>query len=166
MIPFQVPPLRERREDIPLLVRHFMQVLSVEHGRRPREVAAEVLDALSLLPWPGNVRELRNILERLVIMTPGERIELGHLPASLTAAAPARAAGDAGAEPASEDGSLLAAREAFERGYILRRYRECGGNMSRTAESLGVERSNLYRKMKAFGLLPALRDQADGAFEA
>jgi len=168
VIPFHVPPLRERLEDIPLLVRHFMQVLSAEHGRRPRDVAADTLEALARLPWPGNVRELRNILERLVIMTPGERIELQHLPASLAASGPARAAGadDVSSAPESGDGSLFAAREAFERRYILERYRECGGNMSRTAESLGVERSNLYRKMKAFGLLPARRDQADGAFEA
>jgi two-component system, NtrC family, nitrogen regulation response regulator NtrX len=164
VIPFEVPPLRERREDIPLLVRHFMQLLSAEHGRRAREVSEEALEALAHLSWPGNVRELRNILERLVIMTPGERIELRHLPASLGAAA-ARAAG--GEEPQAESGdaSLLAARDAFERRYILQRYRECGGNMSRTAESLGVERSNLYRKMKAFGLLPARRE-SDDAFEA
>ena len=83
VIPFQVPPLRERREDIPLLTRHFLQLLSAEHGRRPREVSDEALAVLARLPWPGNVRELRNILERLVIMTPGERIELRHLPASL-----------------------------------------------------------------------------------
>jgi two-component system, NtrC family, nitrogen regulation response regulator NtrX len=164
VIPFEVPPLRERREDIPLLVRHFMQLLSAEHGRRAREVSEDALEALALLAWPGNVRELRNILERLVIMTPGERIELRHLPASLGTAA-ARAAG--AEEPLAEAGeaSLLAARDAFERRYILQRYRECGGNMSKTAESLGVERSNLYRKMKAFGLLPARRE-SDGAFEA
>jgi two-component system nitrogen regulation response regulator NtrX len=166
VIPFQVPPLRERREDIPLLVRHFMQVLSAEHGRKAREVVPDALEALARLPWPGNVRELRNILERLVIMTPGERIELQHLPATLAASLPARPPAADESSPAASDGTLLAAREAFERGYILERYRECGGNMSRTAESLGVERSNLYRKMKAFGLLPAKRDQADGAFEA
>jgi two-component system, NtrC family, nitrogen regulation response regulator NtrX len=167
VIPFQVPPLRDRREDIPLLVRHFMQVLSAEHGRKAREVVPDALEALARLPWPGNVRELRNILERMVIMTPGERIELQHLPATLASSLPARPpAADESSPTASGDGTLLAAREAFERRYILERYRECGGNMSRTAESLGVERSNLYRKMKAFGLLPARRDQADGAFEA
>jgi two-component system, NtrC family, nitrogen regulation response regulator NtrX len=167
VIPFQVPPLRDRREDIPLLVRHFMQVLSAEHGRKAREVVPDALEALARLPWPGNVRELRNILERLVIMTPGERIELQHLPATLASSLSTRPpAADEASAAAGGDGTLLAAREAFERRYILERYRECGGNMSRTAESLGVERSNLYRKMKAFGLLPARRDQADGAFEA
>jgi two-component system nitrogen regulation response regulator NtrX len=168
VIPFQVPPLRERREDVPLLARHFMQLLSAEHGRRPREIAPEALSALARLPWPGNVRELRNIVERLVIMAPGERIELRHLPASLLGSLPPTSAAELGA--AGEDGegafeptagTLAVAREAFERRYILRRWRECGGNMSRTAEALGVERSNLYRKMKAYGLLPARRDAAE-----
>ncbi len=159
VIPFRVPPLRERREDVPLLARHFMELLSAEHGRRPRSLAPEALAALAQLPWPGNVRELRNIIERLVIMTPGDTIERRHLPASLLEALPAEAA-------AAEDGgvgggSLVEAREAFERRYILEKYRECGGNMSRTAEALGVERSNLYRKMKAYGLLPARRSPSD-----
>jgi two-component system, NtrC family, nitrogen regulation response regulator NtrX len=168
VIPFHVPPLRERREDIPLLTRHFLQALSAEHGRRPREVSSEVLAMLARLPWPGNVRELRNILERLVIMTPGERIEPQHLPASLATLPLELAPGSGGAEPAlaAETGTLAAAREEFERRYIESRYRECGGNMSRTAEALGVERSNLYRKMKAYGLLPALRERGDDAFDA
>jgi two-component system nitrogen regulation response regulator NtrX len=164
VIPFHVPPLRERREDIALLARHFMDVLSAEHGRRPRAIAPEALLALSQLPWPGNVRELRNIIERLVIMTPGDSIERRHLPASLLEALPAGAS--AAAEPASvEAGTLAEAREDFERRYILRKYHDCGGNMSRTAEALGVERSNLYRKMKGYGLLPARRDapEADEA---
>jgi two-component system nitrogen regulation response regulator NtrX len=163
VIPFHVPPLRERREDVPLLARHFMETLSAEHGRRPREIAPEVMHLLSQLPWPGNVRELRNTIERLVIMTPGERIELRHLPASLV-----DSANGAGPEAASLDalpdcGTLAGAREEFERRYILRKYRESGGNMSRTAEALGVERSNLYRKMKAYGLLPARRDAVEEA---
>jgi two-component system nitrogen regulation response regulator NtrX len=166
VIPFHVPPLRERREDIPLLARHFLRLLSTEHGRRPREIAPEALELLAQLPWPGNVRELRNILERLVIMTPGEVIELRHLPASLAPSVPDAAPAAEPPAAALADGTLVAAREEFERRYILRRYRECNGNMSRTAEALGVERSNLYRKMKAYGLLPARRERADDAFEA
>ena len=163
VIPFHVPPLRERREDIPLLARHFMDVLSAEYGRRPRVVAPEVLHVLSQLPWPGNVRELRNIIERLVIMTPGDSIERRHLPASLLESLPPSAsAGTAPLEPSGAEASTLArAREDFERRYILAKYHECGGNMSRTAEALGVERSNLYRKMKGYGLLPARRDAPD-----
>jgi two-component system nitrogen regulation response regulator NtrX len=160
VIPFHVPPLRERRGDVPLLAHHFMQVLSAEHGRRPREISPSALDVLTRLPWPGNVRELRNIIERLVIMTPGERIEVDDLPSSLPVVLPGAerpTGGGSGVEP-GERGTLAAAREEFEKGYILERYRESGGNMSRTAEALGVERSNLYRKMKAFGILPSRRD--------
>jgi len=156
VIPFHVPPLRERREDIPLLVRHFMEALSAEHGRRPKEVSPEALALLARLPWPGNVRELRNIIERMVIMTPDVRIEAHHLPASLLGGLPV---GGQAPEQAEFE-SLANAREDFERRYILQKYRECGGNMSRTAEALGVERSNLYRKMRAFGLLHTRREEA------
>jgi two-component system nitrogen regulation response regulator NtrX len=157
VIPFHVPPLRERPEDVPLLARHFMEVLSAEHGRRPRAIAPDVLAALSRRPWPGNVRELRNIIERLVIMTPDDTIETRHLPASLLEGLPAGAPAPPAAASA-EPGTLAEAREDFERRFILAKYRECGGNMSRTAEALGVERSNLYRKMKGYGLLLARRE--------
>src|SRR3989442_1869133 len=161
VIPFHVPPLRDRREDIPLLARHFMATFSAEYGRRPKEISRETLDRLSSQLWPGNVRELRNVIERLVIMTPGDRIEPRHLPAPLLAGAPG--AGES-AGPVSVTGrefpSLTAAREDFEKRYIWRKYQECGGNMSRTAEALQVERSNLYRKMKSYGLLPLRKDEA------
>jgi two-component system nitrogen regulation response regulator NtrX len=160
VIPFHVPPLRERREDIPVLARHFVEVLSAEHGRRPKPLAPEAMEALARLPWPGNVRELRNIIERLVIMAPGDRIERQHLPSSLLESLPGGADESSVTVESTTARSLAAAREEFERQFILRRYRECGGNMSRTAEALGVERSNLYRKMKGYGLLPARRDEA------
>src|SRR5262249_2372055 len=114
-------------------------------------------------PWPGNVRELRNIIERLVIMTPGDRIEARHLPASLAPAA-APSMEDSAAAPAAaalaDFPSLAAAREAFEKRYIWKKYQECGCNMSRTSEALQVERSNLYRKMKGYGLIPARKGEA------
>ena len=135
-----------------------MQALSAEHGRRPREIAPEVLERLSRLPWPGNVRELRNIIERLVIMAPGER-DRGAAPAGVARRRDGRRARRRTTPPRgvalAADGPLAAAREEFEKRYILRSYHECGGNMSRTAEALGVERSNLYRKMK--GVRPAAR---------
>jgi two-component system nitrogen regulation response regulator NtrX len=159
VIPFRVPPLRERREDVPVLARHFVEVLSAEHGRRPKSLTPEALHVLARLPWPGNVRELRNIIERLVIMTPGEQVEARDLPASLLETLPTDASPVAAAA-SLESAPLAAAREEFERQFILRRYRQCGGNMSRTAEALGVERSNLYRKMKAYGLLPVRREEA------
>ncbi len=163
VIPFRVPPLRERREDIPLLARHFMQELSAEYGRRPKELTPEVLEALQAQHWPGNVRELRNTIERLVIMTSGERLTPAHLPAPLlTAPQPEAPPAGPAPGPAPEDGfaSLFEAREDFEKRYILRRYEQCGRSMSRTAEALKVERSNLYKKMKAFGLLPSRRGEA------
>jgi two-component system nitrogen regulation response regulator NtrX len=158
VIPFQVPPLRERREDVPLLARHFVAEFSAEYGKRPREIGKEALELLMANPWPGNVRELRNIIERLVIMAPGDRIEAHHLPASL--GAPPAAAASTVADALPEFASLAAARDDFERRYIWKRYQECGGNMSKTAEALRVERSNLYRKMKAFGLIPQRKAEA------
>jgi two-component system nitrogen regulation response regulator NtrX len=163
VIPFRVPPLRERREDIPLLARHFMQEISAEYGRRPKELTPELLEALSELHWPGNVRELRNTLERMVIMNTGERLTPDQLPAPLLSAPPPEAprapAAPAAAGPA-DFASLLEAREDFEKRYIWRKYEQCGRSMSRTAEALRVERSNLYKKMKAFGLLPSRRPEA------
>jgi two-component system, NtrC family, nitrogen regulation response regulator NtrX len=165
VIPFRVPALRERAGDIPLLARHFVAEISAEYGRRPKEIAEDAMDVLVAQPWPGNVRELRNIIERLVIMTPGDHIEAVHLPPTLQAGAPAAA------EPRSVPAaagladfpSLADAREDFEKRYIWKKYQECGGNMSRTSEALQVERSNLYRKMKGYGLIPARRGEVVGS---
>jgi len=159
VIPFQVPPLRERREDIPSLARHFVRDFSQEYGRRPKEISQAAMDQLVALPWPGNVRELRNIIERLVIMTPGDRIEPEHVPAPLLGLA--AAAGAAAVLPLADFPSLAQAREDFEKRYIWKKHQECGGNMSRTAEALQVERSNLYRKMKGYGLIPARKGEAE-----
>jgi two-component system, NtrC family, nitrogen regulation response regulator NtrX len=158
VIPFQVPALRERRADVAVLARHFMQAIAAENGKRPKELTPEVLEALALMHWPGNVRELRNIIERLVIMTPGDRIELRHVPAPLLPQPDAAPAAPAALEPTSF-ASLIEAREDFEKRYIWSQYERSGGSMSRTAEALRVERSNLYRKMKAYGLLPPRREQ-------
>jgi two-component system, NtrC family, nitrogen regulation response regulator NtrX len=161
VIPFHVPPLRERREDIPLLARHFIAQISAEYGKRPKDLTEEALQALFALSWPGNIRELRNTIERLVIMAPGDCIELHHLPAPLlTVTGDGSTAGSG--KPGSVLGefpSLAAAREDFERRYIWKKYQDCGGNMSRTAEALQVERSNLYRKMKGYGLLPGRKGE-------
>ncbi len=162
VIPFEVAPLRERREDVPVLARHFLAELSAEYGKRPKELAPEALALLSAHAWPGNVRELRNVIERLVIMAPADRVLASHLPASLLGGVPAAAAPAALAaalEALADFPSLAAAREDFEKRYIRKKYVECGGNMSRTAEALQVERSNLYRKMKAYGLIPARKGE-------
>jgi len=151
VIPIFVPPLRDRQEDIPLLADHFMAQLAREYGRRAKSFTTGARAALQRYPWPGNVRELRNIIERLIIMVPGEAIS----PVDLSFLDPtALAQADTGAAPV-ERITLHEARERFERDLILRTLAEQQGNMSRTAEVLGVERSNLYRKMKAFGIAPS-----------
>ncbi len=162
VIPFHVAPLRARRGDIPLLARHFVEQICAEYGRRPKQISPAASDALMAYAWPGNVRELRNIIERLVIMTPSDRIEIVDLPPGVGSSerVAVRELQDT-TEPIADFPSLTAAREDFERRYIRKKYLECGGNMSRTAEALQVERSNLYRKMKSYGLLPTRRDAVE-----
>jgi two-component system nitrogen regulation response regulator NtrX len=165
VIPFTVAPLRERRQDVPLLARHFLAEISAEYGRRSKAISPEAMERLRAHAWPGNVRELRNIIERLVIMTAGDRIEVQHLPSALLGGMALPPPGGPAAVPMADFETLAEARDDFEKRYILRKYQECAGNMSRTAEALGVERSNLYRKMKAFGILSA-RKRDEPADEA
>jgi two-component system, NtrC family, nitrogen regulation response regulator NtrX len=151
VIPFEVPPLRDRKEDIPLLAAHFLRLFSREYGKHERALCAEAMDLLLQYPWPGNVRELRNVMERLVIMVPQDTIRASDLALSLRTRA--GAAAEAPAEPALEwDGTLREARERFEREFILRRLGETHWNITRAAERLGLERSNLHRKIKAYGI--------------
>ena len=158
VIPIYVPPLRDRQQDIPLLADHFMSEFAREYGRRPKRMDAAATLRLERYSWPGNVRELRNVIERLMIMAPGDEIVAGDLAflglASGAAATPPL-------EPAGERLTLHEARERFERDLILRTLTEQQGNMSRTADVLGVERSNLYRKMRTFGIAPSRRPEAD-----
>jgi len=151
VIPIFVPPLRDRQEDIPLLADHFMAEFAREYGRRAKTFDAGARSALQRYPWPGNVRELRNVIERLMIMVPGDAISSSDL-GFLDPSGIGRPAGD---DISAERLSLHEARDRFERDLILRTLAEQQGNMSRTAEVLGVERSNLYRKMKAFGIAPS-----------
>jgi two-component system, NtrC family, nitrogen regulation response regulator NtrX len=146
VIPFYVPPLRERKEDIPLLARHFLKEFSVTYGRRSREITDEAVDALMRYSWPGNVRELRNVIERIVIMNPTTmRFDRKNLPPLVYRDGSRRSAG-------TEFSTLHQARSAYERDYILKKLDENHGNVSRTAEVLGLERSHLYRKMKTLGI--------------
>jgi two-component system nitrogen regulation response regulator NtrX len=146
VIPFSVPPLRERKEDIPLLARYFLKDFSATYGRRPREITDDAIDTLMRYSWPGNVRELRNVIERIVIMNPTTtRFERKHLPPLVYRDGTRRAAG-------VEFSTLHQARSAYERDYILKKMDENHGNVSRTAEVLGLERSHLYRKMKTLGI--------------
>jgi two-component system, NtrC family, nitrogen regulation response regulator NtrX len=146
VIPFYVPPLRERREDIPLLADYFLTDFTTTYGRKPKELTPEAYAALQEYYWPGNVRELKNLMERIVIMNPQVRVDSRHIPLNL-----ARKAPDRGFD---RFGSLQEVRESAEREYILRKLEETHGNISRAAELLGLERSNLYRKMKALGIAP------------
>ena len=148
VIPIFVPPLRERQQDIPLLAEHFMAILAAEYGRRPKRLAPEAAARLQQYGWPGNVRELRNVIERLIIMVGGDTItaqDLGFLGRDGVQEAPA---------PQGPVVPLSEARDQFEKDYILQTLAAQQGNMSRTAEVLGVERSNLYKKLRAFGVTP------------
>jgi two-component system, NtrC family, nitrogen regulation response regulator NtrX len=141
VIPFYVPPLRDRKEDIPLLVREFLQEFGRQYGRPRIEMSDEAVAVLKQYHWPGNVRELRNVIERVMILNPQTiRIERKHLPMLVF-----RGSGRKG----EEFSTLHQAREAYERDYILKKIDECHGNVSRAAEALGLERSHLYRKMKS-----------------
>jgi two-component system nitrogen regulation response regulator NtrX len=155
VIPFFVPPLRDRKEDIPLLVKEFLHEFGQEYGRPHVEMTSDALDALRQYHWPGNVRELRNLVERVLILNPkSQRIERRHLPmlVSRDGGRDSVREGTKGGAPGEEFSSLLEAREAYERDYILKKLDECHGNVSRAAEALGLERSHLYRKMKALGV--------------
>ena len=151
VVPVAIPPLRERREDIPVLAEHFMATISREYGRRMRRLTPEALARLQAYDWPGNVRELRNAVERLIIMGHDDRVTAEEV-AFLGDGHPQGALRGPAAEAAGL--RLSEARDAFERDFILRTLARAQGNMSRTAELLGLERSNLYKKMRAFGILP------------
>jgi two-component system nitrogen regulation response regulator NtrX len=146
VIPFHVPPLRDRREDIPLLADYFLREFTTAYGRKPKELTPEAYRILHDHHWPGNVRELRNMIERIVILNPQVRVDARHIPLNVTRRPAER--------PMDRFGSLAEVREAVEREYILKKLDETNGNVTRTAELLGLERSNLYRKMKTLGIGP------------
>jgi two-component system nitrogen regulation response regulator NtrX len=154
VVPLQVPPLRERTEDIPILVRHFLREFAAEYGRRPKTVEDDALELFLRHPWKGNVRELRNFIERLIIMVPGQVITADLVPPPVGGARPERSAArdQSGTGQFLQLPTLKAARTAFEREYITRKLRENKGNVSKTSDEIDVERSNLHRKMKALGI--------------
>jgi two-component system nitrogen regulation response regulator NtrX len=149
VIPFYVPPLRDRAEDIPLLADYFLRQFSAEYGHRPKQLTPAAYEALRNYTWPGNVRELRNLMERMVIMNPQERIGVDRLPLPAN-----RRAADLERSQMPRSETLEQARKAYEREYVIKTLEGLGGNVTRAAESLGLERSHLYRKMKALGISP------------
>jgi two-component system, NtrC family, nitrogen regulation response regulator NtrX len=147
VIPFYVPSLRDRLEDVPVLADYFLREFTTAYGRKPKELTTQAYQVLQEYHWPGNVRELRNLIERLVILNPQVRIDARHIPiATSRRSLPDRSP--------DRFGSLQEVRESVEREYILKKLEETNGNVTRTAELLGLERSNLYRKMKTLGIGP------------
>ncbi|HEY6147034.1 MAG TPA: sigma-54 dependent transcriptional regulator [Thermoanaerobaculia bacterium] len=143
VVPIEVPPLRDRAEDIPMLAAHFLGEASARFGRRPKALSPAALDALAAHRWPGNVRELKNVIERVVILSSGDEIgpDDFHFPRE----------GESADGP-RPDAPLREARDDFERRYILAALKRYRGNVSRAAEALDLERSNLYRKLKSYGI--------------
>ncbi|MEO8370043.1 MAG: sigma-54 dependent transcriptional regulator [Candidatus Solibacter sp.] len=146
VIPFSVPPLRDRREDIGELADHFLREFTTAYGRKAKELTPEAYRVLAEYHWPGNVRELKNLIERIVILNPQVRVDARHIPLQTV-----RKQAD---RPLDHFGSLQEVREAAEKEYISKKLEETNWNVTRTAELLGLERSNLYRKMKTLGIGP------------
>ncbi len=154
VIPFHVPALRDRRADIPLLANHFLREFVTTHGRKPRELSSGAMKMLQASNWPGNVRELKNLMERVVILSPesedGTPITEAHLVGHLSGAV--AEATTVESQSASALRTLKEARQGFERDLILKALDESDGNVSKAALALGIERSHLHRKMKSFGI--------------
>jgi two-component system nitrogen regulation response regulator NtrX len=161
VIPIKVPALRERREDIPALVRHFADLFGRENNRRPQRFTAAAVEYMQKARWKGNVRELRNTVERLLIMTPGDNIDVDDLrdvvrpdvrPAAQAEPAAAHAAG------AISPNTLREFKESAERKFLVQKLRENAWNISKTAEVIGTPRSNLYKKLEQY----AITQESDG----
>ncbi len=164
VVPLAVPPLRDRREDIPALIRHFMDISAQNAGLSPRRLTEDSIAALQAYNWPGNVRHLRNVVDWILIMAPGdpdEPIRADMLPPELVNDTPAAFGRDESDEVMGL--SLRDAREVFERRYLSAQVARFGGNISRTAEFVGMERSALHRKLKSLGVSNSERLEATDA---
>ncbi|MEC7761007.1 MAG: sigma-54 dependent transcriptional regulator [Pseudomonadota bacterium] len=167
VVPIHVPPLADRREDIPVLAEHFIKVFNATQGLPLRELTDESIAVLQSMPWQGNVRQLKNVVERVLILGDGTGpIDAGELPGS--------EGGDAGIAPgggivlptALATLPLREAREAFEREYLMTQINRFGGNISRTANFVGMERSALHRKLKSLGIVTGTKSGARVAYVA
>jgi len=168
VIPIQVPPLRERREDIPLLVQHFAKLTSEEHNLKSKRFDSRAMESLQRARWRGNIRELRNTIERLMIMSPGDLVRVEDLPAEVLGDAASRPSlADTAAAPVRQDrsdiqtppaGTLREFKEAAERAFLVDKLRENNWNISKTAEALDTPRSNLYKKLEQYGI----KQEVDG----
>ncbi len=168
VIPIEVPPLRERREDLPLLVQHFARRMSEEHNLRPKRFDPRAIEALQRYRWRGNIRELRNTVERVMIMTAGDMVKVEDLPQEIRGETPARppvaeqpggaATGQAAAPALVAPGTLREFKDAAERAYLVQKLRENNWNISKTAEVIDTPRSNLYKKLEQYGI----KQEVDG----
>jgi len=148
VIPIRVPPLRERVDDIPELVDEFLDEFSLDTKKECKFLTSDALELLKKYSWPGNVRELRNLIERTAILCPGTAISAKDIPSPFNTSG----IGESKQEPFFSFGTLKEAREVFEKSFIVSKLRQFEGNITKTAEAIGVERSNLHKKIKAYGL--------------
>jgi len=159
VIPISVPPLRERVEDIPILVQHFLDALARENNFRRRRIAPQAMEALQRQRWKGNIRELRNTVERCIIMTTGDTIDLADLPEALRFDGRLPATDNGGEAKAGAAATLREFKESSERTFLVQRLRENAWNISRTAEVIGTPRSNLYKKLEFY----KISQESDGS---
>ncbi len=149
VIPFYAPALRERKEDIPLLINHFLQAISLENGRRLKTITADAVEILMQYDWPGNIRELKNVIERLVIMVAVNTIQAEHIPGSLLGSSRRRPL-TPGASFGPPWSPLKEAKTTFEKQYILQCLTSHNGNITKTAQTLGIERTYLHKKIRRY----------------
>ena len=154
VIPIYVPPLRDRKDDIPLLVRHFADLFARDNNFRPKRVTPAAMDVLQRYRWKGNIRELRNTVERLIIMTPADSIDLADLPESIRVDGPSRGPDN----DMGKAGTLREHKEVSERAFLVQKLRETGWNISKTAELIDTPRSNLYKKLEQYNI----KQESDG----
>ena len=141
VIPILVPPLRHRKDDITALIEYFLKYFAAEYGQKPKKITSEALKLLEAYDWPGNIRELRNVLERVVIMTPSDTVTPKNI-----------VIGESARSDYFTFGTLREARDSFEKDFITKKLEENNWNISRTAELLNIERSNLHKKIKAYNI--------------
>jgi len=149
VVPFDLVPLRERKADIPELVEHFLEMFSRREMRQKKSIGADVIKVLQSYDWPGNIRELKNIMERLVIISSTTSIDLMQLPEAILESSNAPSGGG---DISADNSSLRCAREDFERHFIIQKLEENDWNITRTAEAIDLERSNLHRKIRSYGI--------------
>jgi len=154
VIPIFVPPLRDRRDDIPLLVRHFVDLFSRDNNFKPKKVTPAAMELLQRYRWKGNIRELRNAVERLIIMTASDVIDVADIPESIRVDAPGRVPDNDG----TRAGTLREHKESAERAFLVQKLRETGWNISKTAELIETPRSNLYKKLEQYNI----KQETDG----